>query len=144
MMRLSEEFAFQGDTAKAIEVLDLSLEKMPIKDFDHYSISLGYPEIYYQLNEKEKARATSATLIKLFKDKLEWLSTFSDADVELIFDDIDTTLYMYRNILGNVERFDDDKKYLTELQDEFIETVKLFNHLLPDEDPEMIDLPTGE
>ena len=33
LMRLSETFAMEGDTAKAVEVLDLSLEKMPIKDF---------------------------------------------------------------------------------------------------------------
>jgi len=144
LMRLSEEFAIQGDTVKALEVLDLSINKMPIKDFDHYSISLGYPEFYYKLNETEKARATAMTLISLFKDKLEWLSTFDESDVELIFDDIDTTLYMYRNVLGNVERFDADREYLNKLQDEFIETVKLFNHLLPNEEPEMIDLPTGE
>ena len=40
LMRLSETFAMEGDTAKAVEVLDLSLEKMPIKDFGHYSLSL--------------------------------------------------------------------------------------------------------
>ena len=39
LMRLSETFAMEGDTAKAVEVLDLSLEKMPIKDFGHYSLT---------------------------------------------------------------------------------------------------------
>ena len=41
---------------------------------------------------------------------------------------------MYRNILGQIEKEGKDKDYLSKLQDEFIETVKLFNHLMPDEE----------
>ena len=48
LMRLSSAFAVQVDTLKAIEILDLSLDKMPIKDFDHYSLSIEYPEMYYK------------------------------------------------------------------------------------------------
>lgn len=133
LMRLSEAFADQKNIAKAVEVLDLSLEKMPIADFDHFSISIEYPELYYKLNETAKARATSKTLITLFKDKLRWLSTFSDADVSLIFDEIDTNLYMYRRILEYANRYDTDKKYIDELQSAFLDTVKLFEHLMPSE-----------
>ena len=134
LMRLSEVFAKEGDTLRAIEVLDLSLEKMPIESFDHYSLSLGYPEMYLKLGNTEKGRLTAETLIRLFKEKAVWLSTFSEQDTELIFDEIDTTLYMYRNILGQIEKEGKDKDYLSKLQDEFIETVKLFNHLMPDEE----------
>ena len=133
LMRLAEAFAVKGDTVKAVEVLDLSIHKMPIKDFDHYSISLGYPEMYYQLNKKEQARQAAKTLLTIFQEKLVWLSTFSENDAHLIFDDIDTTLYMYRTILGQVEKHDSDKEYLSNLQDGFIEYVRLFPHLLPDD-----------
>ncbi|TVZ56119.1 uncharacterized protein DUF2723 [Lutibacter sp. Hel_I_33_5] len=134
LMRLSEAFAAEGDTIKAIEVLDLSLEKFPIEKFDHYSLALGYPEIYYKLGETEKARKTAEILIGLFKEKLHWYSTFSTEDTNIIFDEIDTNLYMYRNILGQIEKADSDKEYLEKLQDGFIESVKLFSHLMPDED----------
>jgi len=134
LMRLSEVFAKQGDTIKALEVLDLSLTKMPIEDFDHYSLSLGYPEAYYKLNEREKARKTVETLTRLFREKLIWLSTFSVENANLIFDEIDTSLYMYRNIISQVEANDKDEKYLDSIQTEFINTVKLFNHLIPDEE----------
>jgi hypothetical protein len=133
LMRLTETFAQEGDTIKALEVLDLSLNKMPTKDFDHYSLSLGYPELYYQLGEQEKARKIAETLIGIFSEKLIWLSTFSDKDVPMVLDDIDTTLYMYRNILSNVEQYDSAPTYLEKLQSQFIETVQLFNHLMPDE-----------
>ncbi|MEO9570121.1 MAG: DUF2723 domain-containing protein [Polaribacter sp.] len=134
LLRLSETFAKKGDTLKALEVLDLSLEKMPIKDFDHYSLSIGYPEAYYRLNNTLKARETTKTLITLFTEKLVWLSTYSKDDVDLIFDEIDTTLYMYRNIINQAEEGEVDKKYLEVLQTEFVNTVKLFNYLLPDEE----------
>ena len=141
LMRLSEAFAQEGDTTKALEVLDVSLDKMPIKDFDHYSLSLGYPEMYYQLGKQEKARKTAETLITLFKEKLVWLSTFSEGDANMVFEDIDTNLYMYRNILSYVEKYDSEPAYLEKLQSEFIETVKLFDHLMPDEEPNTLDLP---
>jgi len=134
LLRLSETFAIEGDTTKALEILDLSLDKMPIKDFDHYSLSMGYPEAYYRLKDSKKARETARTLINLFKEKLIWLSTFSQADTNLVFEDIDTTLYMYRNILTQTEEGEVDKDYLDALQDEFITTVQLFDHLMPDEE----------
>lgn len=134
LMRLSEAFAKKGDTIKALEVIDLSLEKMPIEDFDHYSLSLGYPEAYYKLKNKEKARETSRTLITLFKEKLIWLSTFSEEDTKLVFDEIDTTLYMYKNIISQANQGENDKEYLDTLQKEFVGTVMLFQHLIPDDE----------
>ncbi|WP_299056936.1 DUF2723 domain-containing protein [uncultured Polaribacter sp.] len=133
LLRLSEAFEKEGDSAKALEILDLSLDKMPIKDFDHYSLSLGYPESYYRLKDTKKARKTLSTLSNLFKEKLIWLSTFSTNDTNLIFDEIDTTLYMYRNLITQAEENEVDKEYLDALQEEFINIVKLFNHLMPEE-----------
>jgi len=133
LLRLSEAFEKEGESAKALEILDLSLDKMPIKDFDHYSLSLGYPEAYYRLKDTKKARKTLSTLSNLFKEKLIWLSTFSTNDTNLIFDEIDTTLYMYRNLITQAEENEVDKEYLDALQEEFINIVKLFNHLIPEE-----------
>jgi tetratricopeptide (TPR) repeat protein len=134
LLRLSETFAKKGDTIRAMEVIDLSLEKMPIKDFDHYSLSLGYPEIYYKLGNIEKARATAKTLLSLFTEKLVWLSTFSKEDTNLIFEEIDTTLYMYRNVISQAEKADSDDDYVSGLKNEFLNTVKLFEDLIPEDE----------
>ncbi|MDY0780859.1 DUF2723 domain-containing protein [Tenacibaculum sp. IB213877] len=136
LMRLSEEFLKQGDSVKAKDALDLSLYKMPIRDFDHYSISLGYPELYYRIGDKDKARKTAEILIDIFHQKLVHYSTYSDADIDLIIDNLDTNLYMYRNVINQVDKYDDDKDYINKLQDGFIENVKLFRHLMPDEEVE--------
>ncbi|MCI2228695.1 DUF2723 domain-containing protein [Polaribacter sp. MSW13] len=133
LMRLSEAFAKEGDTLKAIEVLNLSLEKLPIKDFDHYSLSLGYPEMYYKLGDNEKARETANTLFKLFEEKLIWLSTFPKEDTDIIFEDIDTTLYMYSNVLRQVKNGDSDTAYAKSLEGNFMKIMDLFKHLIPDD-----------
>lgn len=132
LMRLTEEFLIKGDTAKAKEVLDLSLHKMPIEDFGHYSISLGYPELYYRIGDKDKARQTAETLINIFQQQIDHYSTYSDEELQFIIDDLDTNLYLYRNILSQVNRFDKDEKYLKKLENDFYDKVKLFRSLMPE------------
>jgi hypothetical protein len=139
LMRLSETFAQEGDTIKALEVLDLSLEKFSIKDFDHYSMSLGYPELYYKLGNMEKARETTATLMGLFKEKLVWLSTFSEENRYLVDDEIETTLYMMQNVISQAEEGDKNTDYVTKLRGSFMDSIRLFDHLTQEE--ESIDTP---
>ncbi|KAB1160322.1 DUF2723 domain-containing protein [Tenacibaculum aiptasiae] len=107
LMRLSEEFMKQGDSVKAKDVLDLSLYKMPIKDFDHYSISLGYPELYYRMGDIDKARETSETLTNIFQQKLKYYHTFNYEDLDLVKENIETYLYMYQNVMQQIMRYDD-------------------------------------
>ena len=139
LMRLSESFAKEGDTLKAKEVLDLSLEKLPIEKFDHYSLSLGYPEMYYKLGDVKNARKTTKTLLRLFEEKAVWLSTFNKEDTDIIFEDIDITLYMYSNVLRNVKAYDNDEDYVKSLETGFMNLMKLFSHLIPEE--ELIEQP---
>jgi hypothetical protein len=132
LMRLSAAFAEEGDTIKAIEVLDLSLEKMPIEDFDHYSLSMEYPEMYYKLGAVKKARKNAEDLIRLFKEKLVWFSTFSSEDFDIIFEEFDVTFrYLYRGIIDQVSQYDTDQEFIKELQDEFNKTLNLFQHIMP-------------
>jgi len=143
LMRLSTAFAVQGDTIKAIEVLDLSLDKMPIKDFDHYSLSLDYPEMYYRLGAVEKARKTAETLIGLFREKLVWHSTFTKEEFDLVFEDFDLTFrYLYRGVLEQVQENEVDYTYFKKLQDEFNGTLELFQHIIPNQEtaPEDLEL----
>ena len=137
LMRLSKQFAIDGDTIKAIEVLDLSLDKMPIKDFDHFSLSLDYPEMYYKLGEIEKARKTAETLILLFREKLIWHSTFLEEDFNMVFEEFDLTFrYLYRGVLEQVQDNETDYEYFKKLQDEFNGTLDLFQHIMPNEEKE--------
>ena len=131
-MRLSDAFAKEGDTAKAVTVLDLSLNKLPIEDFDHYSLSLEYPEMYFRLGQQEKAKQVTITLVRLITERLTWLSTFDKKDSALIFDEIDTSLYMFKNLIDQVEGGSTDKDFVSKIQKEFMKSVNLFEYLMPD------------
>jgi len=133
MMRLAEAFHEEGRTDKALEVLDLSLEKFPIKDFGHYSMSLGYPEYYYQYGKVEKARETAETLISIFQEELIWLSQFQSGDIDVIYESFDSSTMMYRNVLSQIERLDQDKDYFNKLKQGFDDTIMLFSHLMGEE-----------
>lgn len=136
LMRLSEEYLIEKDTFKAKEVLDLSLNKMPIKDFGHFSLALGYPELYYRIGDTAKARETAETLIDIFQQYLKYYSTFSDKDTNLIIDNIDTNLYMYQNVIRQVSEYDKDEDYNNKLFKDFVSTGRLFKHLMPAEEEE--------
>ena len=140
LMRLSETFAKEGDTIKALEILDLSIEKLPIEKFDHYTLSLGYPEMYYKLGNIKKARETAEILLNLYKEKATWLSTFKIKNLDLVEDDLQTTFYVLDTVLKDILRYDKDKEYLKEKQIFITDIYKLFSHLMPDED-EMIEQP---
>ena len=135
LMRLSAAFAEEGDTLKAVEVLDFSIDKLPIKDFDHYSLSMEYPEMYYKLGQEEKARETAKTLITLFKDQLIWYSTFPVEDFDMVFDEFDVTFrYLYRGIIDQVAEYDTGEDFVKELQEDFNKTISLFSHIIPEEE----------
>ncbi|MBA6156203.1 DUF2723 domain-containing protein [Tenacibaculum sp. S7007] len=134
LMRLSEEFMKKGDSVNAKDVLDLSLYKMPIKDFDHYSISLGYPELYYRMGDIEKARETAETLSDIFQQKLKYYSTFKDENLDLILDNLETNLYMYQNVIQQITKYDTDMEYGKKAFEQYIAHARLFKHLMPDEE----------
>ncbi|WP_442267539.1 glycosyltransferase family 117 protein [Tenacibaculum sp. ZS6-P6] len=140
LMRLSEEFLIKEDTATAKEVLDLSLHKMPIKDFGHYSISLGYPELYYRIGDKDKARQTAETLLDIFNQQLEHYSTYDD--IAYIADDLETTIFMYQNIMAQIRRFDSDMTYKKTIEEMFNNKLFLLNHLIqiPEEESNLPEL----
>ena len=131
MLRLAETFANEKNFEKAEEILDLSLEKMPIEQFDHYSIALGYPEIYYQIGKPEKARKTAETLINIVQQKLLWYSTFDIKYSPIIINELQNVLLMYKQgILEPITNSDKDTAYVKKLQEEFMNSMSLFDHLM--------------
>jgi len=130
MMRLTEVLIAEEKLEKAEEILDLSLEEMPIELYGHYGICLGYTEYYYRIGAVEKARAVSETLIRIFQEKLVYYSLFEERDLDLIFDEIERTLNMYRSVLRDIDTHEKDEMYLTNTEDAFVEHIKLFQNLL--------------
>ncbi len=134
LMRLTEAFAQQGDTLKAVEVLDLSIEKMPIKDFGHFSLSLGYPELYYQLGETEKARKSAETLFTIFQEQLLWHAEFPSTQINWVSDETETNIYLLGNLMRQIRIGEGDSDFFEKFDVKFVDTLRLLGIELPEEE----------
>jgi hypothetical protein len=103
---------------------------MPVQKFGHYGICLGYPSYYYQLEKTEKARAIAEVLIGIFQQKIAYYSSFDESYLELIFDDIERNLNMYRSVVSDMENYEQDTDYLEKAAADFVSHIKLFQHLI--------------
>ncbi|WP_457619182.1 DUF2723 domain-containing protein [Lutibacter sp.] len=132
MERLARKLFDENKFGKATEILDISLEKMPVHKFGHYSMLISYVDLYYQLNEKEKARKLASDLKKILQENLVYHSQFDESEIESIFDEIKQSLLMYDQLVKTTIRFDDEK-YATSVKDEYVEYLKLFDFLVSEE-----------
>ncbi|CAM1373720.1 conserved membrane hypothetical protein [Tenacibaculum litopenaei] len=136
LMRLSEAFLDKKDSVKAKDVLDLSLYKLPIEDFGHFSLSLGYPELYYKIGDQDSARKTAETLLKIIKQNLEYYYTFNEHDFWMVNENTSTNLYMFQELLQQIDKYDTDDEYKSKLLREYFKYYQLFR---PIPDQEMLE-----
>lgn len=129
MERLARVLISEGKTEKAKEILRISLEKMPVAKFGHYSMLISYIDLLYLLNEKEDARKLISELTTVFQEKLTYYSQYDEADIESVFDEIERNLLMYDQVLKTAIQFEDDA-YAKTLKDEYISYIKLYEFLM--------------
>jgi hypothetical protein len=129
MLRLVDELILEGDSIRAEEILDLSLEKMPIDGFLHYGMTLGYPESYYRLGNIEKAREVTEVLTIKFQQNLKYYSTFDAYYIEAVFDEIEKNLLMYDQLVRTTARFDSEE-YGMSTKEQYVAYLELFSNLL--------------
>jgi len=132
LVRLAEALIKEDKKTKAEEILDLSIEKMPIARYGHYGMVLGYIENYYNVGNKEKARNVANTLATIFKDRIEYYSTLGDTGIRKNYEDLETTLLMYNNVVASTDEH--DKEYAEELKKGYIASFKLLDGVIGQEE----------
>ncbi len=131
--RLARALMDEKKFEKAEEIIDLSLEKMPVNKFGHYSMLIGYVDLYYGVNKKEKARKLTSELKIVLQENLRYYSQFNASNVETIFSDIERSLLMYDQLVKTAVRFD-DAAYADTIKEEYVSYLKLFDYLIGDEE----------
>ncbi|SFS46504.1 glycosyltransferase family 117 protein [Lutibacter maritimus] len=129
MERLAKALILENKLEKAEEIADISLEKMPVNKFGHYSMLISYLDIYYALNKKEKARKLASELKTVLQENLTYYSQYDENNIEDVFNDIERSLLMYDQIVKTAIQFDDED-YATSLRDEYVTYLKLFDFLI--------------
>jgi len=127
--RLASAFIDEGNFKKAEEVLDISINEMPVDKFGYYSLVLGHIEDYYKIGAKEKAQKLSAILIAKYQENLKYYAQFNSRDIQLVFDEIESNLRQYQNLIDNATQYDDEA-YSGTLKKAFIDHIDLYKALL--------------
>jgi len=94
---------------------------------------IGYVDLYYGLDKKEKARKLTAELKTILQENLRYYAQFDESNVEAIYNDIERSLLMYDQMIKTAIRFDDET-YANGLKEEYVGYLKLFDFLISDED----------
>jgi MFS family permease len=128
LIRLAEELVKEEKFDMAEEILDLSINKMPIERYGHFGLVLGYVDNYYRVNNKEKARKVANSLVNIFQDRIEYYSGLDNYDVSQHFDDIEATLLMYNNVVGTADEY--DKEFADELKKGYVASFKLLESVI--------------
>ena len=130
--RLARILIEENDFVRAEEILDMSLEKMPVHKFGHYSMLYSYLDLFYMIDRQEKARNLIAELKLVLQEHLLYYSQFDMSLIEGVFDEIERSLRMFDQLVRTAMRFDDED-YANELRDEYISYIQLFDFLIDDE-----------
>jgi len=98
--RLSSKLIEEGSFNKAEEILDLSLEKMPLGYFGFYSLLEPYISSYYKLGKFKKGNELFGQLSKKYQQNLKYYSSLSKSKESKF------SIYSYaENIVTDTERY---------------------------------------
>ena len=127
--RLADELIKEKDFVRAEEILDLSLEKMPMKEYGYFRLVIGHIESYYNIDRPEKARKIAEFLIQNFKERIYYYSGVSSYELTQNFSDLEGTLDLYKYIIATCVELDTEE-YSEKLKEDFMESVKLLEVVL--------------
>ena len=115
------------------------MEKMPVDIFAFYSLLEPYMQMYYRVNEPQKAREIYEQLAVVYQQKLLYFSSFKTNEQIDMRREIYTDMERYRAIV-TVLLTEDTERYSLPEAVKFNNYIKLFPYLYnPDEGIEIED-----
>ena len=76
--RLADQLIEEGDTSKAVKVLDRCIDLMPNHKVEYNFFMLPIAENYYVCGQQEKAREIINTMTLMFDEKLGYFAQFDE------------------------------------------------------------------
>lgn len=133
LARLAEALINEGKDEKAEKVLDLAMEKMPVKYFEYYSLLEPYVLGYYELDNRQKARKVYEDVTKIYQEHLTYYNSLKFKRQRNIASEIISDMERYRSLVQIVAMYDDEAFARAEAKT-FNDYLKLFSHFYsPDE-----------
>jgi len=147
LARLMEQLIVEEKFEKAKEIIDLSLEKMPVEKFGFYTVVIPLIDGYYKVGEASKAKALFGKMKKIYQERLAYYAAMEIDEQYQNIDAIISDMESYRRnidvLIDNNDRQAAEKETLI-----FNEYIDKFSHFykdgaddeemyVPDQDPDM-------
>ncbi len=131
--RLAEEFISLGDNFKALEILDLSFDKLPIEYFGYYSLSEPYINSYHKIGEKEKSRNLFKKIEEKYHEQINYYSKSmilnpNKFNLEIHAENIFTYNERLRGLLENQINIGEEK-FVSEFIIKYMKSTDIFKDL---------------
>ena len=140
LARLSEQLINDNQYDKAEEIIDLSLEKMPIEKFGFYTFIEPFLSGYFQIGEIQKGLVVYEQLKSIYHERLNYYST-TEYDFQYAYiDQIVSDLEAYRRIVDLLMISVDDENITTNERELFNTYIDKFGHFYSEEEEEEVPL----
>ena len=126
--RLANALIDEGQTEKAITVLDLAMEKMPIETFGYYSLVSPIASAYYRAGAREKAQDIVLELAAGYQEYMRYYAQWDSDDQLALMEDLVGNVERYKSLLIEVVQAKDHKT-LAAIYNPFYESILPFSYI---------------
>ena len=126
--RLANALIEEKEVEKAITVLDLAMEKMPIETFGYYSLITPIASAYYRAGATEKAQQIVHKITTGYQEYMRYYATWDNDDQLSLMEDLVGNVERYKNLLAEVLQAR-DYETLASLYDPFFESILPFSYI---------------
>ena len=126
--RLANALIEEGQTEKAITVLDLAMEKMPIETFGYYSLVSPIASAYYRAGAREKAQDIVLELAAGYQEYMRYYAQWDSDDQLALMEDLVGNVERYKSLLTEVVQAKDHKT-LAAIYNPFYESILPFSYI---------------
>jgi len=126
--RLATKLIERKDYKRAKDVLDLAMEKMPVKKYGFYALLAPFIADYYEIGEKEKAEEIWEEVAEIYQQKLKYYAQLDQREQRPLFSEIYGTIERYRDLI-DIVIVNDTPEYAKSKAEEFNEYVLQFETL---------------
>ena len=141
LARLVEALIEEKKINKAKEILDLGMEKLPVKYYEYYTLVEPYISGYYEIGEKEKAREIWAEVAKKYQEQLNYFGSLNLERQYSYAEEIVTNVERYRSLI-DLLLINQDREIMDKEVEEFNRNLRMFSRLYSSDeeydDPETI------
>ena len=126
--RLANALIEDKQVEKAITVLDLAMEKMPIETFGYYSLVTPIASAYYRAGATEKAQQIVQKLAAGYHEYMRYYAQWDNDDQLALMEDLVGNVERYKSLLTEVVQAR-DYETLTAIYNPFYESILPFSYI---------------